>query len=246
MVKFATMRLSSGRVLSKISIYFLCLFSVATYAAGITFIGDTRLIVNAAEQRKSVKVRNDTDYPFLLRSFIEDAESNERPRFYVTPELTRLEPGRSLELMTIRLSSEFPQDRESLCYIKGFFLPAMGTEKISGSVKLSYLIGIKLFYRPKGLEQFNAVQDRAEELKFQKTERGILIKNPTPYHLTFSQLVINGVKVDFEKHTELKRMIAPFAETEFLDVARENVKTSISWSLIDDFGNSTDSYHVDL
>ena len=162
------------------------------------------------------------------------------PHFIVSPEIVHLQPGESKFAQIIQLDGQFPEDRESLLYLQGHFLPASTSSGSSNSVSIntSYVIQMKMFYRPAKLRaSFDAVDDVANQLEFKIEGNTMFVFNKSPYFLTINTLVTNKGEVPSLDEVS---MIEPFGQ---INLQLKDPKiSSVTWTLINDGGYSTKSF----
>lgn len=220
---------------------------IETLRKGISFYVLRVIYPEIAIKGVTIKADNKTDSPYLFQSFIRPVDSttgdvdlndnglSEMP-FIVTPPLTRIEPLQTLNLRIRRTGLTLPSDRESVFYISMKAIPAMDNSSKSGAVIMTVVTNMKIFYRPKGIEN-KTVSDVASELKFSIDEGFLIAKNPSPYWLTFSTLKVGGQVIDKKM---LRKMVPPFGSQKY-SLPKE-AKGDISWTLIDEDGWNTIIY----
>ncbi|HDY0526977.1 TPA: molecular chaperone, partial [Escherichia coli] len=99
---------------------------------------------------------------------------------------------------------------------------------------------LKLFWRPASLDNSDALT-AWEKLKFHKEAGKLIVKNPTPFYISFSDLTVSGKNiVPTESKSEpgaLLMMVGPFSEQRFsLPVGAGSI---VEWSVITDYGSSS-------
>lgn len=216
----------------------LCFFVFASLAqasnSGMVFGLNTRVIFNLDEKATSFTLTNDTETDYLIQASIheDDKERTISENFMVTPEVFRLKPNTTTNVTIRRLAGKFPDDRESLVYITGRWIPA-GNKDNNGKVDLLYSFTQKVFVRPFKLNRIDAVDKSLEDVDFTYKSGQLCISNKSPYHLTFYRLLIDGKKVDLRPSI---KMLNPF-ETCYLTQSEKPKK--ITWSFIGDSGYET-------
>jgi fimbrial chaperone protein len=220
---------------------------VAGYAAepagpGITF-SSMRVIYPENETGGiSFTVTNNTENLYLLQSRVisaagDIAEGTTIP-FIVIPPLTRFEPGASVTL-TIRKSGSITQtDRESLWRLALKTIPSQSGSDRSGQRAGASMIfalqnNLKLLYRPLALPVMTA-EERAAQLEFRVSEGILSVTNPGPYHVTFSELLADGLPVN----TGNDKTLPPHSTARY-PAGPAGVR-SVSWSVVDDQGSATE------
>lgn len=220
---------------------------VAGYAAepaggGITF-PLTRVIYPESETGGiSFTITNNTDNLYLLQSRVipstDEAADGEKVPFIVIPPLTRFEPGASVTLLIRQSGKVTEADRESLWRLALKTIPAQSEAgnggEISGtSLFLALQNNLKLFYRPAALPAMTA-EELAGQLEFSVHDGMLTVTNPSPYHVTFSELLADGRTVE----TGSNKTISPLGTVSY-PVGTVGAH-SFSWSVIDEHGGSTD------
>lgn len=236
---------------------FFCARAYAYIIDDGIILQSTRIIYPSNENNGvTFKVTNKTANDYLLQSrvlawqhdyysSIEIPESNTNFKyrsmdfseksvpFIALPPLTRFDSGEVVTLH-VRLTEQIlPDDRESLFMLAIKAIPGQSVKEseTQTSLVLALQNNLKLFYRPQGIVKLD-VEARAEKLDFYYQDKQLIIKNPTPYYITFSVLKADDSNVDFTN----KRMLAPYSLAQYPLSAKVDV---ISWMIIDDDGDST-------
>ena len=169
----------------------------------------------------------------------DDAKTQDKAAvpFAVTPPLYRLDPKNAVQLRVNRLSDTLPADRESVFYLNNLAIPPKKGEKnyqkaVQSGLQFAVNTRIKLFYRPAAINDAAAVKAAPEKLTVTLSGKTIVVKNPTPWFVTMSQLVMNGKAIATNKDT----MIAPFGE---LSLPASVQHGTFSYSTVDDRGMTT-------
>ena len=85
----------------------------------------TRIIFNEKDASLSFPVRNGSDSPYLLRTYIVNPQTQTTAKqLYVAPEVLRLSSHSTQSCRIVRLTNDFRSDRESLFFLRGLFIPA--------------------------------------------------------------------------------------------------------------------------
>ncbi|MCU6213125.1 molecular chaperone [Morganella morganii] len=220
---------------------------VAGYAAepagsGITF-SSMRVIYPESETGGiSYRVTNNTGNRYLLQSRVipdgEGASDGSKVPFIVIPPLTRFEPGESVTLLIRKSGSITQADRESLWRLALKTIPAQsepdkGSETAGSSLVLALQNNLKLFYRPAALPVMTA-EELAGQLEFSVSEGILSVTNPGPYHVTFSELLADGLPVN----TGNDKTLTPHSTARYQ--AGPGGVRSVSWSVVDDNGSATE------
>ncbi|WP_371972975.1 molecular chaperone [Lelliottia nimipressuralis] len=212
---------------------------------GISLEG-TRLIFDGGKDASSMMVSNSSsDDVWLMRFWIspygdksdEVVSDKKNVPFAVTPPLYRLDPKSAVQLRINKLSESLPADRESVYYLNSLAIPPKKGEKsyqkaVQSGLQFAVNTRIKLFYRPAAINDAAAIKAAPEKLTVTSTGKSIVVKNPTPWFVTMSQLSLDGRAVQSDKDT----MISPFGELSFPISVNHG---TFSFSTIDDRGMTT-------
>ncbi|WP_065392357.1 fimbrial biogenesis chaperone [Photorhabdus namnaonensis] len=217
------------------------LFTSQSQAEGGFGIDVTRIIFLQDKAATTVSVRNTTtNIPYLVTTKItRTVDGKGKAPFYVTPPLFRLDPKGTNVLRILGDTSKLPTDRESVFYFNASAIPGSNNPpsqrfeetKIGGGI--TYAIGntIKLFYRPTGL--VGTPEQAYKALRFTHASGGVQVSNNSPYHISFTQIKVDGVPVKFsESHPQ---MLAPFSSHVYPAQNNQN-KKKVEWAVISDLG----------
>ncbi|KAA1195152.1 molecular chaperone [Photorhabdus heterorhabditis] len=216
------------------------LYASQSLAEGGFGINATRIIFLQDKTETTVSVRNTTtNIPYLVTTKItRTVDGNGKAPFYVSPPLFRLDPKGTNVLRILGDTSKLPTDRESVFYFNASAIPSSNppgqrfeSAKIGGGI--TYAIGntIKLFYRPTGL--VGTPEQAYKALRFTHAAGGIQVSNNSPYHISFTQIKVDGVPVKFsESHPQ---MLAPFS-THVYPAQNSQNKKKVEWAVINDLG----------
>jgi len=213
-----------------VSLCGLLLASAAAHA-GMAISG-TRVIYEEAQGEATVNVRySDGDVAVLMQAWIDDGDPSMQPGqqnvpFILTPAVALMEPGNAQVIRVLRIG-ELPSDRESLYFFNVLEVPPDASDKLAAGesfVQFAMQARLKFFYRPRGLQPSVI---RAQDMLRFSTATGadgklrVRIKNPTPYHFTFSELALSASEADnapalaeLDADVEFGPMVAPHSELE--------------------------------
>ncbi|MCW7546837.1 molecular chaperone [Photorhabdus sp. APURE] len=209
-------------------------------AAGIS-LNKTRVIFTQGERAQTLTVINTTSQAWLVQVRITEDQEKNPSAFLMTPPLFRLEAHsqNSLRILPTFNQPPFPVDRESLGYIQMNAIPAtqrVTEEPVREQASMSVGMRIKFFWRPHGLP---VLPDEAYgQLSFQSQHDGIKACNPTPYFLSLDSLALDGQALDLNRYPS---MIAP---QDCVTYAGQEGKSSVSWSMINDYGGASNLFTV--
>lgn len=220
----------------------LCLISMQSQAF---LLGGMRVIVNQDEKNASIAVVSGESDPLLLvRARVTRTLKDEKsdPAFLVSPPLFRLEPqSRNTLRISVLNPGAMPADRESLAYLKVEGIPTSNPLERTNSKGFQAPLGagmvvgtgnyIKLFYRPSGIGPVTSAIYR--QLTFSRVPGGVNVSNPTPYHITFATLSVEGKPVAFSD--QQPQMLSPLSHQEY--VVPGSLKNKVEWSIVKDDGS---------
>ncbi len=212
-------------------------FSLGSSAqgGGVSLI-PTRIIFNAADKARSLKIKNRDDQVYLIQTGSQIAPDDSRPApFVVIPPIFRLEPGSENSLRILRQTgSTLPHDRESVFYLSVLAIPAGQVppshhDDEGAQLSMGFRFYIKLIYRPADLSL--TPQEAACRLRLIPQGKSVRVENPTPYALTLAGLRFDRQPVNLERQPS---MIVPFGQQDY--PARQPV-TQADWQVVTDNGD---------
>lgn len=206
--------------------------------AGVEILG-TRIIYNANKKEVSLQLSNRDNAPYLIQSWIDDGkESGEsNTPFIITPPLFRLENNKDAVLRVVKTGGQFPQDRESLYWANVKYIPSV--EKIDANMLyIAVKTRMKLIYRPSTLNEENAGK-AGEALVWQREDRNLVVKNPTPYVISFGYIEIGG------KRLSDPDFVLPFGSKTYRLPANMSGR-DVQWAIINDYGKTASPNRTSL
>lgn len=196
--------------------------------AGVV-VGGTRFVYGEKDNAITVDLKNTSDINFLINTkimlFSGSAAENKEVPFIATPPLFRLSVGHTNKLRIIKTDNTLPADRESLFQLSIAAIPEGGN--VPDSVQMAVRSHFKLFYRPAGLP--SRPYSASEKLKWYFYNKDLLVKNSSPYYVTFSHLDINGVQA------KTAGMIAPYS-TLVVPGCNGQLPCTVSGQTVNDYG----------
>jgi fimbrial chaperone protein len=206
--------------------------------AGIV-VGATRVVYDESAREASVSIKDADTAPFVVQAWIDTGAAHGKAPFFITPPLSRLDPGKQNVLRVMRTNDELPADRESMYGLNVKEIPETPAGK--NVLQIAVRTRIKLFYRPAGLPGRPSEAPRRLEWHVDAGPNGkggtLTVHNPTPYYVTFATVHAGSAPaedVDIE-------YAAPFGEARHplvQPVGRAPLK--ITFSTINDFGAITE------
>lgn len=212
---------------------------VFSYADGGIVLGGTRVIYPAGQKESSITVRNTSDSSrFMVQSWVEDQSEKKTTDFIVTPPLYVSNPGSENTLRLMYVGGGRTSDHESLYYLKSKAIPAIDKNRTAGKniLMLSATTRIKLFIRPAGLKPSRS--EAPSRLTFSRSGNTVTVKNPTPYYITLTRIMISGM--DMKKTV----MVPPFGIDSLALPSAQGGR--LSFRTINDFGGFSDEQVKDI
>ena len=214
---------------SLITLALLCTAAINAQASVV--LGGTRVIYEGEKKEASITVRNDDKSPFLVQSWVDNFESDNKAKvpFTVTPPLFRIEPESANAVRIVFMGAELPATKESIYWLNVKSIPP-SDPNAKNNLTISINNKIKLIYRPSGLSSEDAFTSY-EKLSFEKQGNTLKAKNPTPYYVSFGELNVGGQVIDNPG------MVPPMGEATWnISGVKAN---QVTWSSVNDHGTIT-------
>lgn len=205
-------------------------------AIGGVSLGATRVIYPVGAKQVSLSVINHSKKDrYLISSWVETQAEEKTKNFLVTPPLFVAEPATENTLRIVNLTTNLPQDRESVFWLNVKSIPSVDKAVLEEKniLQLAVLSRIKLFVRPEKLKI--APEDAIEKVKFSKTPDGVVVDNQSPYHISFVNLLLDGGKLD-------SVMALPFDKTKISKTSGNK----LSYQTVNDYGGVTPKVEINL
>lgn len=204
-------------------------------------LSNTRIIYPSDSRSTSLVVRNPSKQTFAVQAWINtEADDNVTAvPLLPSPQLFRLDPSQEQLLQINALPNDLAEDRESLFFLNVQEIPQADPEQ-RNALSIALRTRLKLFYRPHQLKGNPATQAHALQFALQRVDGQTRLKvhNPTPFHITFSQLSVVGDK-QASKLKDLP-MLAPFSDQYLaLDAIHPGANLQARFGIINDFGGYT-------
>lgn len=221
----------------------LCLF-ISVAEAAIVLQG-TRVIFAANVDEVMLRLKNTSDSPVLVQSWLDDGQADQPPEdvrvpFVVQPAVTRVDAAGGAALRIKRIDPQLPEDRESLFWLNVMEMPARRSSD-NAVLQFAFRTRIKLFYRPVPL--IAGAADAADRLSWRLCPvgeggkfRALEVVNPTPYYLSFGNVEVLS---DGHPLSVATGMVAPYAKTRLaLRTASEMhaIDATVRFEVINDYG----------
>ncbi|OPW91205.1 molecular chaperone [Citrobacter sp. A316] len=201
--------------------------------AGGIVLERTRVIYDAGKKEAALPVANRSEnLPYLLQSWVDNAQGTERGSFIITPPLFRLDANSDSSLRIIKSPKNIINDKESLFFINVRAIPAkkQSDDTNNNMLTLVFKTRIKLFYRPTNL--VGKPYDAYKSLEYKYSNNELDIYNPSAYHIVFAGLALGKTdltnKIDYIAPGEHKRLAVPAAAGK-----------TVQWAAINDYGGAT-------
>lgn len=212
-------------------------------------VNQFRLVYPGAENKGITwSLTNNTPRAYLMQSWIRAVDVNtglpaagdisapaKAIPMLVTPPLKRVDPGEQLTLRIRLTDSSLPQDRESVFYLSVKGIPSVPdkTRQAGGQLVVALVNNMKLFYRPQGLPA-GGVTRASEQLVFSLQGDALVVDNPTPFFINFSQLKVGGKPLPA---AELRKLVPPKGQQRY-PVARGS-RSAVEWQAIGEDSRAT-------
>lgn len=205
-----------------------------TATAGV-MLGGTRVILGEKDREASIPVKNTGTSPYVVQAWIDAGEGRNKTPMLVTPPLSRLDPGMENILRIMRVGGELPADRESVFWLNVKEIPERSKDE--NVLQIAVRSRIKLFYRPASLTgKSEEARTRLKWVVAGDAQGTVLrIGNPTPYHVTFTGLKINGGQQNINAD-----MVPPFGESVYpLTGMKTPQAVEVNFTTLNDYGGET-------
>lgn len=247
--------LTSALLLAALSCTPSC-FAVAPEASGIS-LSQFRIIYPGADTKGVTwSLTNNTDRAWLIQSWMrpvdfitglpmpetESSASSAKIPFLVTPPLKRVDAGEGMTLRIRLTELSLPKDRESVFYLSVKAIPAITDSDSASNGKLVVAVvnNIKLFYRPEGLPA-GGVKKAAAQLRFSRQGESLVVDNPTPFYINFSQVTVGGKPISADG---LRKLVPPYGQQRY-DLVK-GMSGPVEWQVLDEDHRPTPLQHQAL
>ncbi len=226
----------------------IALSAVVGTASASVVIAGTRVVFPAANGEVTVRLNNNGSAPALVEAWIDNGDPDSTPDtahvpFLITPPLARMNPGKGQSLRIVYTGQPLPEDRESLFWLNVLEIPPKPVAKPGeeqNTLQFAVRSRLKLFFRPANLavEARTAPQQITWSVVADGAGFALQADNPTPYHITFSQV---SLLVDKTTYTLDSGMVAPMAS---LRLPIRNLGhapaagSAIEYTTVNDFGGA--------
>jgi chaperone protein EcpD len=215
--------------------------------AGVVIDG-TRVVYPAAKREVTINIRNVSEAPSLVQTWLDTGNSSSKPGeskvpFVLTPPLFRLDPTKSQSMRLVYTQDPLPQDRESLFWLNVLDIPPRSATNpdMPNQLELAFKHRMKVFFRPAGLK--GSAADAPAQLKWKLLSKdgklvAIQADNPTAYHVSLTQVT---PALDGHPVAAKAEMIGPFSSGTFNLETPANMPggaVAIEYTSVNDYGGN--------
>lgn len=201
----------------------------------------TRVVYDADRRGVSLLVANPGKNVFAAQAWVntEQDDTTSSVPFVTNPPLFRLDPVKQQQVQISALPNALPQDRESLFFFNLQEIPQLDDSQ-ANVLAIALRTRIKLFYRPSALK--GGPQKQFDTLRWSLVQaegkRRLAVDNPTPYHVTFSRLLLNAHGKSQNINTSA--MVPPLGRLYYdLPASDKQGPLQVEFSTINDHGSSS-------
>ncbi|CAI2121306.1 Chaperone protein focC precursor [Serratia quinivorans] len=218
----------------------LAMLFMAVSPAQAFMLSGTRVVLPEGKPVSVGVISGSNEGVLLIRSRVTASLSSDVPlkNVMISPPLFRLEKGGrgTVRLQTLPVPG-IAQDRESVFYLSVVGIPSSaplspGADRVAAGVVVGTGLQVKVFYRPRSLD--NVPPEPWKALTVSRVPGGIKVSNPTPFHLTFSRLDVDGKPVTFD--ADHPTMVPLFGSQVYGSAS--TVKKALHWAAVNDLGGS--------
>ncbi|RDL15165.1 fimbrial chaperone protein [Serratia fonticola] len=212
--------------------------------SGIT-LNQFRIIYPASAAKGITwSLTNNTNRPYLMQSWVrpmdvatglpwtkdETKKAKTTIPLLVTPPLERVEAGQSLTLRIRLTERTLPQDRESVFYLSVKGIPSVPEKstQVGGQMVVAVVNNMKLFYRPDGLPE-GGVVTASSQLRFSLRGDLLVVDNPTPFYINFSQVTVGGKTLPADA---LRKLVPPKGQQSY--PLPRGTADAVVWQIVDE------------
>ena len=206
-------------------------------------IHGTRAVYPSDAREITLQVTNTGKSPALVQAWIDEGDAKATPDqskapFIITPPITRVEAekGQYLRITSLPTANTLSKTQETLFWLNVLDIPPKPSTKDKAAapdnfLQLAIRSRIKFFYRPSGIKEDVALAP--EKIQWSSQGNNLLIKNPTPFHITITTITQEhlGKKVNILSEGI---MLVPFSEQK-IALKNSNIK-DMTFTTINDYG----------
>ncbi|WP_281077791.1 fimbrial biogenesis chaperone [Klebsiella quasivariicola] len=203
-----------------ITVLLIMLLAPLRVYAGLIASG-TRVIYTEGTREISLMLANTNSWPIIVQSWVDDGSGNPAyagAPFIVLPSVFRLQPEGIQGLRIVYNQTPLPRDRESVFWINLYEIPPVSKNMPEQSrLQLAMNTQLKIFYRPQGLSPVPG--SAVAGLKFRVLQEGgrwyVECDNPSPWHISFTDIIVRHGKTQRHVEREMDMMTAPFSQRRY-------------------------------
>lgn len=213
-------------------------FSASGPADAAIHVQATRVIYNGQAASASVAITNKSSSTYMVQTWLDTGDAKSMPEnlpIAITPPLMRLAPSEEALVRMIYSGQGLPADKESLFWVNVQEIPP--SVQTANTLQVAIRTRIKLFYRPSQIKM--RLDEAARALQWRLDGQTLTITNPSPLHITFSQIQDQDAAGAGKQRIDVD-MIAP---GQTLTVPAQTLRLAagkpLSFSYINDYGGIT-------
>ena len=205
---------------------FLSLSMAMVHASSGGFQLDrSRIVFQDGKTSVSYGVTNHYDSPALASAVVTNFDGTPTSSFAVSPSIYQI-PANTTSRGQIVLLEQLPQDRETVFWLNVKTILANKNAE-ENSIEFALAQRIKLFYRPKGLDE--KCSGAAEKLRWEKSSNGVKVVNPSKVSMSIVNLKSGATSYP------INDVVMPLSEKSWkVDPKDWN---NVSFAYIDELGN---------
>ncbi|UAN62221.1 molecular chaperone [Serratia sp. JSRIV006] len=206
-------------------------------AEATVIINGSRVIMDGNKNEVAVTFHNPDDTAYLVQSWVEKTPGDgQKTPFFVTPPLSRIDPGKINTLRIILTETSLPDNRESLFWLNIKAIPSLPSSGEKAPDQLVFIVKnvLKVIYRPASLWG-EGTENNPEKLEWIYKNKFVEIKNPTPFVVTFNNITFDGVTVGDINY------ILPFSSSK-IKLKKNKKPSKVSFTVVNDYGGESITY----
>ena len=200
-------------------IFFAILLPSFFAQAGIVITG-TRVIFQGDESEVTVKLTNAGKGASLIQTWMDNGDARAKPEtisvpFTLSPPIFRMEASKGQTVRMIFTGEPLSQNKESVFWFNVLEVPPKPQGQVAEANHLQFAIRtrIKVFYRPKALEEVD-INKIPEQLSWKiVSDAGgkgdaVELRNPSPFYVTVSKFTLKAGEASVDGASS--GMVEPF------------------------------------
>ncbi|MCH7389617.1 fimbrial biogenesis chaperone [Acinetobacter dispersus] len=216
---------------------------IASQSHAEIILHGTRVIYPSDAREVTLQVSNNGSKPSLVQAWIDEGDAKSTPDqskvpFMITPPISRVDPtkSQSLRITALPNAAQLNQKQETVFWLNVLDIPPRPTANSKDAVPDNFLqlairSRIKFFYRPASIKADANLA--GEKLQWAKSGQTLIVKNPTPFHVTMTAVYQQNVGKPVDLLPK-GLMLPPFSEDKIQLKAGNTEK--LSYVNINDYG----------